>query len=102
MKNHYKNNPASFKNAIGYWDQSMLRERAFIEKLEPNISWQEVLRKIEPMVRADKVAGIPRYRSLPYHLAYEMAKIKAALKAKETHVGTFRIPIATGRGKKVA
>ena len=102
MKTFYKTNAAAFKNAAGYWDKSMLRERGHIEKLEPNIIWADVFKKIEPMVKADKAAGIPRYRSIPYHMAYEMARIKQALKANETHVGTFRIPVATGRGKKVA
>jgi hypothetical protein len=87
MKTFYKTNAAAFKNSAGYWDKSMLRERGIIETLEPNIIWQDVFKKIEPMVKADKAAGIPRYQ---------------ALRNNETHVGTFRIPIATGRGKKAA
>ena len=102
MKTFYKTNAAAFKNSAGYWDKSMLRERGIIETLEPNIIWQDVFKKIEPMVKADKAAGIPRYRSIPYHMAYEMARIKQALRNNDTHGGTFRIPIATGRGKKAA
>ena len=49
MKTFYKTNAAAFKNSAGYWDKSMLRERGIIETLEPNIIWQDVFKKIEPM-----------------------------------------------------
>ena len=99
MKHFYKT--AQFKNTAGNWNQNNARLRQQIERIEPNINWTVVFKKIEPMVASDKLSGIDKCVSRPYHLNYELKRIKSALQTNQTHVGTFRIPITSGRGNKV-
>ena len=99
MKHFYKT--AQFKNTGGNWNQNNARLRQQIERIEPNINWTVVFKKIEPMVESDKLSGMNKCDSRPYHLNYELHQIKKALQTKQTHIGTFRIPITSGRGNKV-
>ena len=99
MKHFYKT--AQFKNTAGNWNQNNARLRQQIERIEPNINWTVVFKKIEPMVTSDKLSGMNKCDSRPYHLNYELHQIKKALQTNQTHIGTFRIPITSGRGNKV-